>query len=69
VRLITYPQEIDVDSVARAFYAALVPLLERPEYQSADIDADRLAQYSARRLAGRLADVFHTVSARRRAAA
>ncbi len=68
IRLIHYDSDFQLETLAAAFHAELVPLLESPEYNVKDTSPQRFAEFSAKVLAGRLAAVFDTVHAKRCAA-
>jgi glycosyltransferase involved in cell wall biosynthesis len=68
IRLIAYERDFQPQTLAAAFGAELVPLLESPEYNVKDTSPQRFAEFSAKALAGRLAAVFDAVHTKRCAA-
>lgn len=68
VRVVTYGDDCSIAALAADIYPQLVELLQAATYDPKDVDAGKLADYSARTLAGRLAAVFDSIQPLRRAA-
>jgi glycosyltransferase involved in cell wall biosynthesis len=61
VRVVTYGDELSPDRLADDLYPELVALLERPVYEISDMSPERFAEFSAKRMAARLAALFDAV--------
>ncbi len=62
-RVVTYGDQQRAESRVEEIYDELVSLIQDPNYDSRAVDVGKLNEYSARSLAGRLAEVFDQVCA------
>jgi hypothetical protein len=61
VNLVTYSDTIRAESRVAMLCERMATMIERPVWQSTDVDLGRLGEYFADRIAGQFAEVFDRV--------